>query len=327
MKRHTTSTLATLAGLILLTTVACHREAPVVSELGKPQYEIKDGSDYVSHTIYDIYKRTGLEIVYNFDPKHARWNLGSTQVRGPRYTAIDPASTEDMKMVEDNLRFFTEEFLPGYSDDFIKQYFPLRCFMADTLNVYKGKNDVFATSLRDHIAFNMYREGEVIIIKKESQELKYKTRDEIRAEMIPRLHSTLWTFIFAHRISAPSTFTAYSQDYYGQVIGKRQKVGKKEDLDHRRDVLMSHGFWDYDESKSGWASYRAYDSKSTSLDIADYIYRMTTMPEAEIQEAMGDYTIMHEKYDALRSFIKEKTGMDLQTIGNAAAKKRQTPSD
>ena len=54
---------------------------------------------------------------------------------------------------------------------------------------------------------------------------------------------------------------------------------------------------------------------------------MTTMSEAEIQEAMGDYTIMHEKYDALRSFIKEKTGMDLQTIGNAAAKKRQTPSD
>ena len=42
MKRHTISTLSTLAGLLLLTTVACHREAPVVSELGKPQYEIKD---------------------------------------------------------------------------------------------------------------------------------------------------------------------------------------------------------------------------------------------------------------------------------------------
>ena len=43
---------------------------------------------------------------------------------------------------------------------------------------------------------------------------------------------------------------------------------------------------------------------------------MTTMSEAEIQEAMGDYTIMHEKYDALRSFIKDKTGMDLQTIAS-----------
>ena len=31
-------------------------------------------------------------------------------------------------------------------------------------------------------------------------------------------------------------------------------------------------------------------------------------------------------YDAF-DIIKEKTGMDLQTIGNAAAKKRQTPSD
>ena len=320
MKRTTISTLSTLAGLLLLITVACHREAPVVSELGKPQYEIKDGSDYVSHTIYDIYKRTGLEIIYNFDPKHARWNLGSPQVTGPRYTAIDPSSPEDMKMVEDNLRYFAEEFLPGYSDDFIKQYFPLRCFMADTISKYKrGSNEIFATSLRDHIAFNMYREGEVI-----TGTPQYKTREEIRTEMTPRLHSTLWAFIFAHRISAPTAFKALSQDFYNQNIGKKMKVDNKEDLDHKRDVLMGHGFWDYDEFNS-FAYYRSY--KDPSLDIADYIYRMTTMSEAEIQEAMGDYTIMHEKYDALRSFIKDKTGMDLQTIGNAAAKKRQTPGD
>ena len=322
MTRHTSSTLLTLVGLLLLAT-GCYKEAPVVSELGKPRYEIKDGSDYVTHTIYDIYKRTGVKVVYDFDPSNVRWNLGAQLAfNDPRYTKIDPSVPEDMKVVEDNLRLLADNFLSFYKDDFAQTYFPAYIFLTDSIANGRA-NKLITNSKRDHIAINMYREGEVIRTKP-----AINTWDAYRSETVSQLHKTLWEFIFTHRISWPTTFSSFSADAYDQILGLRKNLPgtTDEDTENRDKILMSHGFWDYNRNFV-YADEKYKAHKDPSLDIADYIYRMTTMSEAEIQEAMGDYTIMHEKYDALRSFIKDKTGMDLQTIGNAAAKKRQTPGE
>lgn len=306
--------------LLLLALTACHREAPIVSTPGKPKYEIVDGASYVDHTIYDLYKRTGLEVIYRFDPEDALWDLGSSTgtLTRPRYTAIDPADPADMAMVEDNLRHVVDHFVARYSDDFIRKYFPLRFFLADTITKTKGANNLLAASLRDHIAVNMYREGEVVKLPGRT----LSTRKEVMGEMPSQLHATLWAFIFAHRISAPEAFTAYSADYYGQNLDKiLKKPGtSEEDLDHRDRVLRSHGFWSYDELNS-FSYYRAL--KDPALDIADYIYRMTTLSEEQIRSEIAGYEIMVEKYEALRRFILDNTGTDLQEIGNAVAAERE----
>lgn len=309
-----------IAGLATLFALSsCYHEDKIISELGEPKYHFEDGSDYVTHTIYDIYKRTGLQIVYDFDPDYARWNIGSYSGSDLFYTTIDPEKSEDIEVVADNLRYIDEHFFTPYGDDFIRKNFPVRCYLADSIFEYSGENKIFATSLRDHLAINLYREGEVI----EDDASTYETRDEAMKAMVSQLHATLWSFIFTYRTSAPEHFTSFSSDYYGQNIGKRQAApdGSGEDMEHKRDVLMSHGFWDYDDYNSGQAYYMAYKQPD---DIADYIFRMTTMSESEILEAMGDYTIMHEKYNALRSYIIETTGLDLQSIGNAAAAERQS---
>lgn len=315
MTRYITILSTALTGLLLLT--ACHREAPIVSELGTPRYEIKDGAGYVDHTIYDIYKRTGLQVVYHFDPGFATWNLGGNRTNALRYTTVDPAKPEDMQMVEENLRFMEQNFLSRYSDDFIRKYFPVHFYMADTISRFKKGNEILTTSLQDHLAMNMYREGEVV----KQGSTKYSTREEVLREMAPQLHATLWGFVFAYRVSTPETFATYSADFYGKNIGPVKKLPgtNEEDLDNRNQILRSHGFWSYDDYNT-FAQYRAL--KDPSLDVADYIYRMATMSETEIYEAMAGYDIMKEKYEALRKFIQERTGMDPQSIGDAASQDR-----
>ena len=213
MTRHTSSTLLTLVGFLLLAT-GCYKEAPVVSELGKPRYEIKDGSDYVTHTIYDIYKRTGVKVVYDFDPSNVRWNLGAQLAfNDPRYTKINPSVPEDMKVVEDNLRLLADDFLSFYKDDFAQTYFPAYIFLTDSIANGRA-NKLITNSKRDHIAINMYREGEVIRTKP-----AINTWDAYRSETVSQLHKTLWEFIFTHRISWPTTFSNFSADAYDQILG------------------------------------------------------------------------------------------------------------
>lgn len=309
MKRILSLTILSLA--LTLMTSSCHREKPVYSELGKPKYEIKDGKDYISHTIYDIYKKCGVQIIYRFDPEDALWDLGrfTTTLQKPRYTVIDPEQEEDRQMLERSIRHLQEHFFSAYDDNFKSRYFPLRIFLADTIGTYKNSNNRFATGYRDHMAINLYRDGEVLKYKQNNgRNTSYKTLQEYRQALIPSLHSQLWEFVFQYRIAPPERFLFYSQDMYGENIGRKD--------DPNYDIRMS-GFWDYDEFNSGAKWYRAY--KSPSLDIADYIYRMTSMSEKQIKEAMGAYQIMHDKYDALREHIQSLTGFDIQTIGDRAA--------
>lgn len=298
-----TPTLLLLASLLL---ASCYHEAPVHSELGQPKYEIKDGPDYVSSTIYRIKEETGTQVVYDFKGGDAAWNLGSL-LSNKIYIPIDTDDPTDVAMVEPNLRYLEEQVLSKYSADFQKKYFPVRIFLADSLKRNK-RVEAFVFTARDHVAINMYKEGDKMT--RGSGLSPVNTKEDYLAQFAPQVHSGLWEFIFTYRIDPPNSFYAYSAEVYKKNFGDK--------TDKTFDIRQA-GFWTYDEFNSFGKNYRAVDA---STDISDYIFRMTSLSEAEITEAMGGYQMMLDKYHTLRSFIKELTGMDLQEIGNSASQAR-----
>ncbi len=301
---------AIVAGTAALS--GCYHEAPIYSELGHPKYEIQDGTDYVTHTIYQIKQETGIQVIYDFTPGDALWDLGTPMTKGfgkKIYIPIDKNDPTDMAMLEPNLKYIKENFLDAYDTEFKKKYFPVRIFLADSLKRNKSVED-FAYIARDHIAINLYKENESM--RRPTGIPRVTTKEEYFTQLAPQLHSSLWQFVFTHRLAYPNSFHAFSSEYYTHNLGERK--------DPRYDIRMA-GFWTYDEANS----FKYYKAIDAATDIADYIYRMTSMSEDEIVQAAGGYQIMIDKYNALRQAIKDLTGIDLQEIGNATARKRQQP--
>lgn len=309
-----------LAGSVLsmLLLEGCHREKPVVAELGTPEYVIENGSDYVSATIYEIYRESGVKLLYTFNPQTAMWDMGSTfgtdAVYIPFFERPEHSMAENMPVISENIAYLKEHFLDKYTTEFKKKYFPVYLFLSDSIK--NGANtETIAGIARDHLSLNLYREGEVMKGSKMKGDKSYRTREEYFMEFGPRAHFALWQFIFKYRANPPELFYSYSQDLY------KQNLGEKADKNYS---LKQDGFWSSDEFNAGSKFYRAWDADH---DIADYVLRMVMYTEEENKAEMAGYQMMIDKYNALRSEIEKMTGIDLQTIGNAYAPFRKEIED
>lgn len=295
MKRQYTS----LSPLFLLVMIlasplltSCQMEDKIVSELGKPKYVIEDSDDPIDHLIYEIYKETGTQIIYNFDPEDAQWNLGTSALLAPAYKPIDISIPEKKEALAKSLQLLKSGFLDKYPVEFQKKYMPLRVFMCDSIG---ARRQFLVDQGRDHIAMNVYTPDD-----------KKMTEEQYIKAIKPELHGITWRHIFTYRIGIPEHFMSFSGEWYGKNLPYERK-----DPDY--DIRMD-GFWSYDELNS----FKFYHAIKAEEDIADYVVRMTTVSEAENMEAMKGFDIMISKYKVLREFIKQQTGLDLQQIGNNA---------
>ncbi len=306
-------------GLAMLALQSCNHEAPITAELGTPEYPIEDGQDFVTHTIFDFYKETGVKLIYTFDPRTAIWDLGAsglgaTYLYVPFFEREEHTMAENMPVIEENLIYLKKYFFDSYSTDFKKKYFPARVFLSDSVRYQIGGSETLTGFTRDNIALNLYREGEVLKGSSSKGEPTYKTREAYFKDFAPYAHFALWQFVFKYRASAPELFFSFSQDLYGKNLGeiKDPKYSIKQD-----------GFWTYDE----FNSFKFYRAWKADRDIADYVLRMVMYTEEENKAEMAGYQIMIDKYNALRSEIKAMAGIDLQTIGNAYAPFRKEMED
>ena len=301
------------SALSILSFGGCYREKPVVVELGTPEYVIENGSDYVSATIYEIYRESGVKLLYTFNPQTAMWDMGSTfgtdAVYIPFFERPEHSMAENMPVISENIAYLKEHFLDKYTTEFKKKYFPVYLFLSDSIKNGKDTETV-AGIARDHLALNLYREGEVLEGFEMKGDKTYRTREEYFMEFAPRAHFALWQFIFKYRANPPELFYSYSQDLY------KQNLGEKADKNYS---TKQDGFWTWDEFNS-FKYYRAWDA---DRDIADYVLRMVMYTEEENSAEMAGYQIMIDKYNALRGEIKKMTGIDLQEIGNSYASYRK----
>lgn len=298
-------------GLAMLAFQSCNHEAPITAELGTPEYLIEDGQDYVTHTIYDIYKETGVKLVYTFNPFTAIWDLGASNLSAtyiyiPFFERKEHTMAENMPVIEENLVYLKRHFIDCYDTDFKKKYFPARIFLSDSVRYRLGGSETLTGFTRDNIALNLYREGETLKGSFLKGEPSYETKEAYFKDFAPKAHFALWQFIFKYRASAPELFFSYSKDLYGKNLGE---------VKDKNYSIKQDGFWTYDELNSS-KYYRAWKA---DRDIADYVLRMVMYTEEENRAEMAGYQIMLEKYNALRGEIKTMTGIDLQTIGDTYA--------
>lgn len=314
MHHITLPTLLTSCFFFVALSTGCYREKPITAEMGAPEYVIEDGNDYITKTIYGIYKDSGVKVIYAFNPKTAIWDMGAfmgaNYIYIPFFERKEHSLSDNRKVIEENLHYLDTYFFGKYDTQFRKKYFPVHVFLADSVRNRLGKDEVFAGFGRDNLGLNLYRDGEVMKGSTVRGTPTYKTKEEYLRDFAPRVHFALWQFIFKYRLSPPELFYSYSRDLYGQNLGK---------VTDKSYSIRQDGFWSYDEFNS-FAYYHAWDAEH---DIADYVLRMVMYTEAENLKEMEGYQIMIDKYNALRQEVKKATGIDLQAIGNAYAQYRK----
>lgn len=319
MSTHKGLTALLALGLLTLSAQSCYREAPITAELGTPEYVIEDGSDYVTGTIYDIYEESGVKLIYSFDPTNTVWNIGRFGITSAVYTPLE--GQEDLPMIEKNLRYLDKYFIRLYSDDFRSKNFPVYIFLCDTIRSIYGQT-MTAISL-DHLALNLYRDGEVF--KDGSDSLKLE--EEYFRVFAPRVHAALWEFIFTYRFSQPEQFAGFNEYPYEENFFQYRKDtiiddDGNEQVVYRSDLfeVKEFGFWSIDKD---WPAVAWAHSQSMEKDLADFVNRLVMYSEEENLAEVEGYTILSNKFEALRREIIEMSGMDLQEIGNAYAPYRR----
>ncbi len=279
--------------LICLGLISCNKERPIKANCSKAKYIIKDSSDPIDHLIYDIYKTSGIEIIYNFKPEDAKWNLGNnnptSSFTSADYIPIDINNSEKKEYLLKNLEMLRDKFLNLYPISFKSKYFPLRIFICDSIGNKRKQLDVGRG--RDHIAVNIRGNDDKL------NEADYTSK------IIPQLHAVTWRYIFSYVIEVPDNFKAFSAELYDKNI---------EGSDNPKYNIKSDGFWTYNEL----LSFKFKKANTLEKYVEDYIIQMTSRSEQKNMELMKGYDIMINKYNILRNFIKAKIGFDIQEIGN-----------
>lgn len=311
MKRNNIIGIVIALSTVALLLGSCHREKPITSEIGKPLYEIKDGNHPADHAIYELYKKTGIQTIYNFDPKIAKWDLGALSSSG-QYVAPHDNEQATKDNIAQNLEYILKDFVDLYPLEFKQKFMPLRIYLCDSI-IMNAEAERMVWYGRDHIAINLYKDGEKDYDQKKVKDPitkkmvypPFSSMEEYYAKATQRMHSILFTYLSQYRVSWPQSFLTYCAHMYGENFPVEAE--KEPNFDPR-----SYGFWSYDEMNT----FKYYRAIKEDQDITDFVERMIGYTEAENLAAMEGFPELKAKYNILRDFIKENFNVDLQEIGN-----------
>lgn len=279
--------------LIILTSfvvIACYKEDPITSELGKPKHEIEYKDNPVDSYIYDLYNSTGVFLLYEFEEMDYKWNMGATAL-----STYDMNRQTDRAILEDGINYLDKVLMDYYNDDFKTKYFPLTIFLCDSI-----RRSGYEESLPTLIGRNYLAIGQI------DDNLTSLTADDLN-ELKGLINGQLWgDIIYTNNLMRlPDEFFAPCDEYYGLKIG--------ENTDNPPFDARRFGFWEKDESTS--TSY-AYMAPRRELDIAQFVEMITTHTYEELVVQMTGYPILLNKYIILTNFLKTEYNLDLQAIGD-----------
>lgn len=273
-----------LSLLMLLTSlVACEKESPIKAEPGKPRFEIKDSDDPVDHRIYDLYQKTGVQIVYKFDKRDYLWNLGAYTSNIPFDSLVYTTNREDLAA---GLDYLDEALLSHYSDAFKTKYFPLRLFLADSLKNTVHDELIEATVGRDYLLI-----GNINAKVIRSSDAKSKaTKRGI-------LNALLWRFIHNNTlIEIPEEFFVPSKDYYSVFL--KDEIKKT------------------DPREYGFLAFGEYNTPTPEEDVQFFVDFITRSNREEREATLNNYGLVRSKFQILTTFLKKEYNVDLEKIGD-----------
>jgi hypothetical protein len=270
---------------------SCYKEEALKADLQEPKYVIEESSDPLDHARYEIYRNTGVYVLYDYTYADYKWNVSSI-------SNYEMTLQEDRDVLSDGMAYLDKVFLSLYDDKFKGSYFPYKILLAGQIKhlIATSQQDIICAPGRSYLAIGRLRQD---VIPATSEELK-TARGEI--------NGVFWGYrMYANGLVRipDSFFEVTDAEVYG--VNMENQADKESPA-----FLYGHGLWSYDEL-NGPSAYMAPDQTG---DVADFVRMMTSHNEQEMKALMSSYPKLSQKYTILRNAIIAGTGVDLQQIGN-----------
>ncbi|MEG2341116.1 MAG: hypothetical protein RSB69_10260 [Odoribacter sp.] len=284
-----------LSTALVFLLIACYQDEKINPETIKPKYEVKDSHEPVDHYIYEFYQKHGIFILYDYQDADYKWNISSLM---EGYFV----KQTDKTILKEGLDFIERSCFKYYDDKFLKNYFPFKILMADSIQqmvTSQLQRDQSSLSGVSYLAIGKIRSG-ISTINKDS--LNY-LKGEIQA--------TLWTGLVDNEIiELPDTYWAISDIFYTVNL---KNLDENEKINFDKIDVKKYGFWERDKAKDSGKRYCMAPNRS--LDITQFINMITTHTKAEMTALMKSSNKLKDKYNLLTSHVKSVYGIDLQAIG------------
>jgi len=288
--------------LILIFVIAsmygCYESDDVNSELGENLLEPRPSTDPLDGAIYDFFSTSNSVISYKYDTLDYQWNF---KRNNNIYVLQD-----DREELLNGVNFLNKMFGDDYDVNFRKNNFPPRIFLADTLKIIGSAVkllDVTSTLGNNHIALGKIRKRDVELTSDE--EVAYKAD----------LNATLWRYMYnSHKLNIPEAFFLVCKDRYNANFKHAPTFPEFNKIDRDKIDTKIVGFWGENPETT---DDRYFKSPTESMDIYQYVYKITSTNINELEVIFKNYPKIKEKYYILIESIKKDFGIDLQEIGNA----------
>lgn len=270
--------------------VSCYKEAPLTPDEDSPEYIIEDGDDPARKYIYGLWKDTGVYTLYEYDDVDYSWDISST--------SYNHLVRMDAAVLEDAVDYARTVLFDNYDDAFMKKYFPLKVFLADSVN-----HDYDADVFRDRICG--YGRSYIALGRLRPEAFPKSAEELLTAK--GQVNGTLWGQIIYRNslMEIPDGFFSPGNEYY------RQSASSSDQRDDP-SYVKSLGFWSYDETNLA-GDYMFPDMAG---DVSDFVEMITTHTEEEMKAEMEGYETLLVKYNILLNAVQEACGVDLQAIGD-----------
>ncbi len=256
-----------------------------------PDYNLPQGKSPADSRIVEFYQQSGSYILYEYTELDIKYGFKSS---GFSYTLADPQYAGNMLDLLDDIWF---DFCP---QNFLKEYAPLKIFLADTLGVFE-----YDEFVRDFA----YVETNCIAVSYCSDTL-LSLPPKTKLEFKNNLQKQLW-LNWINVLDMPEEFFEVSS--YSTKANTTDKTSNE--YARKRGFIM-----DYSQSRPREWSNRV-DNNTKKLDshtdLKSFLIGMVIRTSDQWTSDLA-YPLVKEKYDIIHNWFLEKYHIDLQKIGDAS---------
>ncbi len=281
--------------ILIFLSISClnEKDSEIIDDISSPEYNLPKGEKgSVDRKIYDIYEKYGTFILYSFEDKDfkrkwtGKWNKWY----------VPANKSKNLKYVDRFVDFLDNEIFSKYEPEFIKNNFPYKVFLVD--------------SLADAVEYSKYKLKNVL-----------SNGNNAIAVSNVGVKSDEWTEEDWNMLAADVN-NAFTIFYYSslkkkplQFLSLRTKNIKMQD-----DPLEIETKYNYSCYSAGYVSGwlgKTYLAPKEEEDFAAYIRFLTANTGTYLNQVLERFPLMKTRSISLYIFLKNKMNMDLVATQNA----------
>ena len=271
---------------LILIMSSCYKEDPIVVAPEQPRIDLSDNpNDPVQHYIYTLYNKYDMLLIT--DPKVVDYKFNFKEYN--RIIVTPPS--QDPAVLIPAVEFLKKNFFDGYSDDFIKKYFPFNVILAKNITNSNGEGDYVCFASTNFVAISHITDD----FGSTSEEELLKMRGQVNGAFLGSLSTTRGLLVI------PEEFDQISKKY-GNTLWTEPEDNSP---------LYEEGFTSFDPEMIDWGMY-AFPS-TTDDDRKFWLEWICMTPMSEIQSICASYPKMQQKFDILSAALK-KIGLDVNDL-------------